>query len=105
VALQGAIADVLAFHPRQRDEHSEHHAGRVVGALQLTSEELRPDIGGAQMLGERRELDAAAEPFVLVYDDRDRGAGRADLPGEGDGPVELGPGDGPGGDLSRRRSG
>ena len=61
LALQGAIADVLALHPRQRGEHGEHHAGRVVRALQLASEELQPDTGGAQLLGERRELDAAAE--------------------------------------------
>ncbi len=38
----------------------------------------------AQRLGESRELDAAAEPLVLVHDDRDRGPGRADLPGQGD---------------------
>jgi hypothetical protein len=34
--------------------------------LQLASEELQADIGGAQLLGERRELDAAAEALVLV---------------------------------------
>ena len=62
-------------------------------ALQLAGEELQADTGGAQLLGERRELDAAAEPLVLVPDDRDGGAGRADLPGEGDGFVEPGPGD------------
>jgi len=37
-----------------------------VRALQLAGQELEPDIGGAQLLGERRELDAAAEPLVLV---------------------------------------
>ena len=47
------------------------------------------------------ELDAAAGPLVLVHDDRDRCAGRADLTGQGDGLVEPGPGDGPGGDLLR----
>jgi hypothetical protein len=36
---------------------------------------------------------------VLVHDDRDRGPGRTDLPGQGDGLVELGPGDRAGGDL------
>jgi hypothetical protein len=36
---------------------------------------------------------------VLVHHDRDRGAGRADLPGEGDDLIELGPDDGAGGDL------
>ena len=86
-------------HPRQRGEHGEHDAGRVVRALQLAGEELQADAVGAQLLGERGELDAAAEPLVLVHHDRDRGAGRADLPGEGDGLVELGPGDGAGGDL------
>jgi hypothetical protein len=30
-----------------------------VRALQLAGEELQPDIGGAQLLGERRKLDAA----------------------------------------------
>ena len=62
-------------------------------ALQLASEEFQADTGGAQLLGERGELDAAAEPFVLVHDDRDGGAGRTDLPGECDGLVELGPGE------------
>jgi hypothetical protein len=90
VAFQGAVADVLAFHPRQRGEHSEHDPGRVVRALQFAGEELQSDIRGAQLLGELGELDAAAEPLVLVHDDRDGGTGRADLPGEGDGPVELG---------------
>jgi hypothetical protein len=56
--------------------------GRVVGALQLAGEKLQADTGGAQLLGERGELDAAAEPLVLVHDDRDGGAGHADLPGE-----------------------
>jgi hypothetical protein len=74
VALQGAVADVLALHSRQRQrrqrgEHGEHHAGRVVRALQVASEELQPDIGGVQLLGECRELDAAAEPLVLVHHD------------------------------------
>ena len=68
-------------------------------ALELAGEELQADAVGAQPLGERGELDAAAEPLVLVYDDRDRGPGRAQLPGQGDGPVELGPGDGASGDL------
>jgi hypothetical protein len=53
-------------------EHSEHDPGRVVRALQLAGEELQADAGSAQLLGEGRELDAAAEPFVLVHDDRDR---------------------------------
>jgi hypothetical protein len=70
-----------------------------VRALKLAGEELQPDIGGARLLGERRKLDAPAEPLVLVHDDRDRDPGRADLPGEGDGPVELGPGDRAGRDL------
>ena len=61
-------------------------------ALQLASEEFQPDTGGGQLLGERRKLDAAAEALVLVHHDRDRGPGRADLPGQGDGLVEFGPG-------------
>ena len=56
-----------------------------MGALQLAGEELQADSSGAQLLGERGEPDAAAEPLVLVHHDRDGGAGRADLPGEGDG--------------------
>jgi hypothetical protein len=40
VAFQGAVADVFAFHPRQGREHGEHHAGRIVAALQLAGEEL-----------------------------------------------------------------
>jgi hypothetical protein len=39
-------------------------------ALELAGEELEPDASGAQLLGERRQLDAAAEPLVLVHDDR-----------------------------------
>ena len=68
-------------------------------ALQLASEELQPDAGGSELLGQRRELDTAAEPLVLVHDDRDRHAGRAHLAGEGGGLVKFGPGDGTGGDL------
>jgi hypothetical protein len=70
-----------------------------VGALQLAGEELEADADGTQLLGERRELDAAAESLVLMHDDRDCGPGRADLAGQGDGLVELVPGDGAGRDL------
>jgi hypothetical protein len=70
-----------------------------VRALQLAGQELEPDAGGAQLLGEGRQVDAAAEPLVLVHDDRDRHAGRAHLAGEGHGLVKFGPGDGAGGDL------
>jgi hypothetical protein len=56
VAFQGAVADVLAFHSRQRGQHGEHDAGRVVRALKLAGEELKADAGGAQLLGERGEL-------------------------------------------------
>ena len=99
VAFQGAVADALALHPRQRGQDGEHDPGRVVRALQLACEELQADTSGAQLLGERRELDAAAEPLVLMHDDRDRRPGRPDLSGQGDGLVELGPGDRAGGDL------
>ena len=99
VAFQGAVADVLALHPRQRGQHGEHDPGRVVRALQLAGQELQPDTGGAQLFGQRGQLDAAAEPFVLVHDDRDRHAGCPHLAGEGHGLAELGPGDGAGGDL------
>ena len=69
VALDGAVADVLALHSRQRGQHGEHDPVRVVPALQLARQELQADTGGAQLLGERRELDAAAEPLVLVHHD------------------------------------
>jgi hypothetical protein len=36
---------------------------------------------------------------VLVHDDRDGGAGRADLAGQGDGLAEFGPGERAGGDF------
>ena len=65
VAFQGAVADVLALAFGERGQDGEHHAGRVVRPLQLTLEELQPDPVGAELLGERRELDAAAEPLVL----------------------------------------
>jgi hypothetical protein len=42
---------------------------------------------------------AAAEPLVLVHDQRDRDPGRAQLPGQRHGPVEFRPDDGAGGDL------
>jgi hypothetical protein len=45
------------------------------------------------VLGQRRQLDAAAEPLVLVHDDRDRDPGRTQLPGQGDGPIEVRPGE------------
>ena len=63
VAFQGAVADVLPFHPRQRGEHGEHDPGRVVRALQLAGQELQPDVGGPQLLGQRRQLQAPAEPL------------------------------------------
>ncbi len=99
VAFQGAAADVLPFHPRQRGEHGEHDPGRVVRALQLAGQELQPDAGGPQLLGQRRQFQAPAEPLVLVHDQGDRDPGRAQLPGQRRGPVELGTGDGAGGDL------
>jgi hypothetical protein len=54
----------------------------------------KPMPSGAQLLGERRELNAASEPLVLVHDDRNRRFGCANLAGQGDGPVELGPDEG-----------
>ena len=33
--------------------------------LQLAGEELQPDAARLQLLGQRRQLDAAAEPLVL----------------------------------------
>jgi hypothetical protein len=36
-----------------------------VRALELAGEELQPDAGRLQLLGQRRQLDAAAEPLVL----------------------------------------
>ena len=99
VAFQGAVADVLAFHAGQGRQHGEHDAGGVVRALQLPGEELQADVARLQLLGEHGQFDAAAEPLVLVDDEGDRDAGGAQLPGEGDGLVELGPLGGAGGDL------
>jgi len=45
VAFQGAVADVLALASGQCGQDGEHHAGRVVRALELAGEELQPDIG------------------------------------------------------------
>jgi hypothetical protein len=53
-----------------------------VRALHLASQELQADVGGPKLFGRRRQLDTAAEPLVLVHDDRDRGPGRADLPSQ-----------------------
>ncbi|GAA2214806.1 hypothetical protein GCM10009850_102720 [Nonomuraea monospora] len=85
VAFQGAVADVLAFHPRQGGEHGEHHARGVVGALQLAGEELQADVDRLQLLGEGGQVEAAAEPLVLVHHEGDRHARRARFPGQGDG--------------------
>ena len=60
-------------------------------ASQLAGGELQPDASGPQLLSQRRQLDAVAEPLVLVHDDRDRDPGRAQFPGQGDRPVKLGP--------------
>jgi hypothetical protein len=75
-----------------------------VRAGQLAGQELEPDTGGAQLPGQRSQLDVAAEPLVLVHDDRDRHAGCAHISGEGHGLAEFGPGD-CGWRSSRRRSG
>lgn len=99
VAFQGAVTDVFAFHPGQRGEHGEHHAGWVVGALQFAGEEFQADAGRLQLLGEGGQVEAAPEPLVLVHHERGRHPGRAQFPGQGDGLVELGPDRGAGGDF------
>jgi len=55
-----------------------------------------------QLLGERRQLDAAAEPLVLVHHDGDRGAGRADLAGWVRMTADVVPGGRPSGLRCRR---
>ena len=40
-------------------------------ALQLARRELQPDACGPELLGQRRQLHAAAEALVLVRDDCD----------------------------------
>jgi adenylate kinase len=47
---------VLALHPRQGYEYGEHDPGRVVRALQLASQELKPMPDGLQLPGQRRQL-------------------------------------------------
>jgi hypothetical protein len=64
VAFQSAVADVLAFHPRQGGQHGEHDSGRVVRPLEFACEELQADISGLQLFGQRCQFDAAAEPLV-----------------------------------------
>ena len=59
--------------------------------LKLAGEELEADIGGAKLLSECRELDAAAEPLVIVHDYRDRGPGRPDLRARATALSSLGP--------------
>ncbi|MEU7799603.1 hypothetical protein AB0J14_26820 [Micromonospora arborensis] len=44
VAFQGAVTDVLAFHPGQGGQHGEHDPVRVVGTLQLAGKELQADV-------------------------------------------------------------
>ncbi|MFJ2719483.1 hypothetical protein [Streptomyces sp. NPDC087437] len=58
-------------------------------ALELSGEELQPDLGRFEFFGERGEVDAAAEALVLVDDEGDRDAGGAQFPRERDGPVQL----------------
>jgi hypothetical protein len=91
VAFQGAVADVFAFHPRQGGQHGEHHAGRIMAALELAGEELQAYARGAQLFGELSQGQAAAEPFVLVDDQGDGDAGGAYLAGQVHGPLEFGP--------------
>ncbi|MEV0688518.1 hypothetical protein AB0I35_32160, partial [Nocardia sp. NPDC050378] len=61
-----------------------------MGALQLPGEELQPDVGGLELLGQGGELDATAQALVFVHDQGDRSAGSADLTREGDRAIELG---------------
>ncbi|MDH6137626.1 hypothetical protein P3T37_007059 [Kitasatospora sp. MAA4] len=105
VAFGGAVADVLAFHAGQRGQYGEHHPGWVVRALQLPGEELQADIAGLEVLGERGEFDAAAEPLVLVDDESDVHTGGAQFAGEGDGRRQFGPLGGARGDLLREDPG
>ncbi|TDC88111.1 hypothetical protein E1292_46090 [Nonomuraea deserti] len=49
----------------------------VVGALQFAGEELQAGAGGAQLLGQDGEIEAAAEPFALVHHEGARDARRA----------------------------
>jgi hypothetical protein len=71
-------------------------------SVQLAGQELQPDVAGPERPGQRRELDAAAEPLVLVDDQGDRDPGRA-APGPGRRPGRAR--GGAGGDLLGRRSG
>jgi hypothetical protein len=98
-AFEGPLADVLALAAGHSGQYGEHDAERVVGAFQLALKELQGDVVGAQLLGKRSELDAAAEPLVLVHYEDNRGAGGADLGGQGYGLVQLGPDGHPRGDL------
>jgi hypothetical protein len=67
--------------------------------LQLAGEEFQADVGGAQLLGEHGQLDAAAQAFVLVDHEGDRGSGRADLAGQADRLLQFGAVQDAGGDL------
>jgi hypothetical protein len=67
--------------------------------LQLAGEELQADAARLELLGQRRQFDAAAEPLVLVGDEGDRDAGGAQFAGEVDDLVECGPAGGASGDL------
>src|SRR6266567_2509149 len=87
--------------PAQVEGHGEHGVvgdggaadGLAAGAGRLVAFQGAVADVLALHPGQRGELDAAAEPLVLVHDDRDRGPGRAQLPGQGDGLVELGAAD------------
>lgn len=99
MAFQGAVADVLAFHTGQGREHGKHDGRGVVRALEFTGQELQADVARLQLFGQRRQLDAAAEPLVLVDDERDAPPRGAQLAGESDGLVQFGALGGAGGDL------
>lgn len=60
-----------------------------MGALEFAGEEFQANASGFELFGQGCEFDSAAESFVLVHDQGDRGARDADLPRQGDGAVEF----------------
>ncbi|GGU93923.1 hypothetical protein GCM10010211_71110 [Streptomyces albospinus] len=70
-----------------------------MGPLEFAGEELQADVARLQLLCEHGQVDAAAEPLVLVHDEGDAHARRAELPTHADGLLQLRRLGGPGGAL------
>jgi hypothetical protein len=80
-------------------QHGEHDPGRVMLSLEFAGQELKANVRGLQLLGQRGQFQSTPESLVLVDDEGDRDARRAHLAGQRHGLVQLGSDGGASGDL------